>query len=182
METNSACPSYLVPDVLQEGLFVVLVGTAPSKISAAQRAYYANPNNKFWRVLFQVGLTSIQLKPIEYGQLLRYGLGLTDVIKAHCGVDADLPKAAWGHSQLRQKIVKYQPKIVAFTSKRGAAETLELPTRKLPYGLQSQSLEGSELWVLPSTSPLGHSHFRLEPWQDLAMRAKALRAVEFERP
>lgn len=179
IQSDQSSPYYLVPDVLQEDLLLVLVGTAPSRISATQKAYYANPTNKFWRVLYQVGLTPRQLTPAEYSQLPHYGLGLTDVIKVHCGVDSALPQEAWAQSQLRPKIAKYKPQIVAFTSKRGAAETLGVSTGKLAYGLQTQRLEGSEFWVLPSTSPLGHSHFQLEPWQDLAAQVKLLRQTEF---
>ncbi|SMB94901.1 mismatch-specific DNA-glycosylase [Deinococcus hopiensis] len=169
---------YLVPDVLREGLTLVLVGTAPSKISARARAYYANPENKFWRVLREVGLTPRQLAPREYPTLPEYGIGLTDVAKRHSGVDAALPTEAWAPDELREKVRRYRPAIVAFTSKRGASETLGLPTGKLPYGPQLLPLEGAEVWVLPSTSPLGHNHFRLEPWQALAARFREKRAKE----
>lgn len=165
---------YLVPDVLEHGLTLVLVGTAPSKISAAQRAYYANPSNKFWRTLHQVGLTTRQLAPSEYPLLPSFGLGLTDVAKRHSGVDATLPREAWQPEELRAKVRQYQPKLLAFTSKRGAAETLGVSTGKLTYGPQTETLEGAEVWVLPSTSPLGHNYFQLEPWEALGKRVKEL--------
>lgn len=166
---------YLVPDVLQPGLTLVLVGTAPSRISAARQAYYANPMNKFWRTLADVGLTPRQLEPHEYPLLPGFGIGLTDVAKRHSGVDAALPGEAWRPGELREKIARYQPRLVAFTSKRGASETLGLPTGKLPYGQQATRLEGAEVWVLPSTSPLGHNYFQLAPWQALAERFQQLR-------
>ena len=166
---------YLVPDVLREGLTLVLVGTAPSKISARARAYYANPHNKFWWALHAVGLTPRQLAPREYATLPEYGIGLTDVAKRHSGVDAALPKEAWAPEELREKVRRYCPALIAFTSKRGASETLGLPTGKLPYGPQLLPLEGAEVWVLPSTSPLGHTHFQLEPWQALADRVREVR-------
>lgn len=172
---------YLVPDVLRGGLTLVLVGTAPSRISARAKAYYANPENKFWRVLFETGLTPRQLAPREYPTLPEYGIGLTDVAKRHSGVDSALPTHAWAPDELRQKLRTYRPALVAFTSKRGASETLGLPTGKLPYGPQLLPLEGSEVWVLPSTSPLAHTHFRLEPWQALAARVRELREVAGER-
>ena len=171
---------YLVPDVLEPELSLVLVGTAPSQISARAQAYYANPENKFWRTLFEVGLTPRQLAPREYATLPRYGLGLTDVAKRHSGVDAALPTDAWRPAELLTKLEHYRPRIAAFTSKRGASETLGIPTGKLPYGPQERRPLGwpeeTELWVLPSTSPLGHTHFRLEPWQALADRVRALQA------
>ncbi|GBF05120.1 uracil-DNA glycosylase [Deinococcus aerius] len=167
---------YIVPDVLGEGLTLVLVGTAPSRISARARAYYANPENKFWRVLHEVGLTPRQLAPREYAILPQYGIGLTDVAKRHSGVDAALPEEAWAPDELRDKIRTYRPRIIAFTSKRGASETLGVPTGKLPYGPQLLPLEGAEVWVLPSTSPLGHNHFQLGPWQALADRVREVRS------
>ncbi|GGK22511.1 mismatch-specific DNA-glycosylase [Deinococcus malanensis] len=166
---------YLVPDVLQEGLALVLVGTAPSRISARAQAYYANPENKFWRTLHEVGLTPRQLAPQEYRLLPTFGIGLTDVAKRHSGVDAALPGEAWAPHELRAKIRRYSPQLVAFTSKRGASETLGVPTGKLPYGPQVQPLEDAEVWVLPSTSPLGHNHFQLAPWQALGQRFHELR-------
>jgi TDG/mug DNA glycosylase family protein len=172
---------HLVPDVLCGGLTLVLVGTAPSRISAAQRAYYANPANKFWRTLHAVGLTPRQLAPQEYAAVTRYGIGLTDVAKRHSGVDAALPGEAWRPDELRARLARYRPRIVAFTSKRGASETLGVPTAQLPYGPQAQTLEGAEVWVLPSTSPLGHTHFQLGPWQELAARVAELRGGSSRR-
>ncbi|MEW6421427.1 MAG: mismatch-specific DNA-glycosylase [Deinococcota bacterium] len=172
---SPAGEDYLVPDVLQEGLTLVLVGTAPSRISARAKAYYANPENKFWRVLAETGLTPRRLAPREYSTLPHYGIGLTDVAKRHSGVDAALPEEAWAPHELREKIRRYRPAIVAFTSKRGASETLGVPTGRLTYGPQEETLEGAEVWVLPSTSPLGHNHFRLGPWQALADRVGKLR-------
>nr|WP_254632603.1 mismatch-specific DNA-glycosylase [Deinococcus sp. GbtcB9] len=166
---------YLVPDVLRPGLTLVLVGTAPSRISAAARAYYANPGNRFWRTLHEVGLTPQLLLPQEYPRLPEFGIGLTDVAKRHSGVDAALPGHAWAPDELRAKLRAHRPRLVAFTSKRGAAETLGVSTGRLPYGQQPQTLEDCELWVLPSTSPLGQTHFQLAPWQALAARVQELR-------
>ncbi|GGR77940.1 mismatch-specific DNA-glycosylase [Deinococcus sedimenti] len=164
-----------MPDVLRPGLTLILVGTAPSRISAAARAYYANPGNRFWHTLATVGLTPELLMPQEYARLPEFGIGLTDVAKRHSGVDADLPAGAWAPDELRVKLRTYQPRVIAFTSKRGAAETLGVPTGRLPYGPHPEPLEGAEVWVLPSTSPLAQTHFQLAPWQALAARVQALR-------
>lgn len=175
-DTPPSGAGHLVPDLLRSGLGLVLIGTAPSKVSAAAGAYYANPQNKFWRTLHEVGLTPRQFAPREFPELLTLGIGLTDVAKKHSGVDAALPQEAFEADEVRARIAYYRPKLVAFTSKRGASEVLGKPTGKLPYGPQPEPLEGAEVWVLPSTSPLGHNHFRLEPWQDLAQRFREVMA------
>ncbi len=161
---------HLVPDLLAPGLRLVLIGTAPSRISARAGAYYANPQNKFWRVLAEVGLTPRLFAPQEFPALLALGIGLTDVAKKHSGVDASLPADAWEPAEVRARIAYFRPEVVAFTSKRGASQVLGMPTGKLTYGPQSTRLEGAEVWVLPSTSPLGHNHFQIGPWRALAGR------------
>ncbi|WP_425147985.1 mismatch-specific DNA-glycosylase [Deinococcus sp.] len=146
------------------------MGSAPSTISARARAYYANPQNKFWRTLSAAGLTPRQYLPQEYPLLLRLGIGLTDLAKRHAGADAALPRGAWDRGELLEKLELYRPRLVAFTSKKAASEGLGVPTGKLPYGVQAEPLLGAEVWVLPSTSPLGDNHFRLEPWLALGER------------
>lgn len=169
-----ACEGHLVPDVLAPHLRLVLIGTAPSRISAAAGAFYANPQNKFWRVLFEVGLTPRLLAPREFPALLELGIGLTDVAKKHSGVDASLPAEAWEPKEVRARIAFYQPRVVAFTSKRGASQVFGRPTGKFGYGVQPDTLEGAEVWVLPSTSPLAHNYFQLLPWQALSERLRQL--------
>ena len=163
-----------MPDLLQEGLRLILCGSAPSTISARAQAYYANPQNKFWRTLFAAGLTPRQFAPHDYPHLLPLGIGLTDLAKRHAGADAALPRDAWDRAELLLKLEQYRPQVVAFTSKRAASEALGLPTGKLPYGQYPEPLRDAEVWVLPSTSPLGDSHFRIEPWLALGERFRAL--------
>ncbi|WP_407571399.1 mismatch-specific DNA-glycosylase [Deinococcus altitudinis] len=164
---------HLVPDLLAPGLRLVLCGSAPSTISARAHAYYANPQNKFWRTLHAAGLTPRQFSPQEYPALLTLGIGLTDLAKRHAGVDAALPKHAWDRAELLDKLETYRPALVAFTSKRAASEALGVPTGRLVYGQQADPLLGAEVWVLPSTSPLGDNHFQLEPWLALGERFTA---------
>ena len=173
MTTSHDSSDYLVPDLLESGLKLVFCGTAPSRISARARAYYANPQNRFWRTLFEVGLTPRLYSPHEYPRLLEHKIGLTDVAKRHSGVDSSLPIEAFAPLELGLKLVTYRPQMLAFTSKRAAAEVLQVPTGRLEYGLQTLRLEDSALWVLPSTSPLGANHFQLTSWLELAQWFRA---------
>jgi hypothetical protein len=52
------------------------------KRSAAKRQYYAGRGNQFWKVLYDVCLTGGQiLTPVDFGRLLEFGIGLTDLAK-----------------------------------------------------------------------------------------------------
>jgi TDG/mug DNA glycosylase family protein len=63
----------VLPDLLQPGLRVVFCGTAVGRQSAAVGAYYAHPNNRFWRILYQTGLTPLLLEPHQFRDLPSYG-------------------------------------------------------------------------------------------------------------
>jgi len=68
---------HILPDVLAPGLSIVFCGTAAGTESARRRAYYAHPQNRFWRVLHEAGLTPRRLAPAEFALLPDFGLGLT---------------------------------------------------------------------------------------------------------
>lgn len=174
---------YIVPDLLRDGLTLVLCGTAPSLTSARVRAYYAHPQNKFWPTLFRVGLTPRLFRPTEYALLSDLGIGLTDVAKRHSGIDSALPREAFAPLELHDKLRRYRPRLVAFTSKRAASEALGVPTGRLAYGPQTTLGSavipaGTEAWVMPSTSPLGDNHFKIEPWEALAARYRELHDLD----
>src|ERR1700734_2617098 len=78
-------------DLLGESLQVVLCGTAVGTASAKAGAYYAHKQNKFWKILHDTGLTPALLSPHQYRELLRHGVGLTDFVKTHSGMDHQIP-------------------------------------------------------------------------------------------
>jgi double-stranded uracil-DNA glycosylase len=87
----SLTPKPVLDDMLAPGLRIVFCGTAPGRLSAEQQAYYAHPQNKFWRILHETGLTPRRLRPDEYRELLTLGIGLTDIAKHAFGMDNQLP-------------------------------------------------------------------------------------------
>ena len=165
---------HCVPDVLAPGLKVVFCGTALGRVSAERRAYYANPGNFFWRTLANTGLTPYQVAPQDYLSLLGLGLGLTDLCKAHYGNDVELPGDALDAAALRDKIMLYQPLILAFTGKTGASAFLGRPTGDIPIGLQPETLGRSKIWVLPSPSGQARIFWNQNSWQALADTVKAM--------
>lgn len=154
----------ILPDLLQPGLALVFCGTAAGRRSAAERAYYAHPGNLFWRALFEAGLTPRRLLPSEFPQLTELGIGLTDLAKRHSGNDNQLPHDAFDVASLRSKIERYQPRVLAFTSKNAARAVLE---RAVDYGLQPDGIGSTRLVVLPSPSGQARRHWDLHHWQEL---------------
>ncbi|MBI3716816.1 MAG: mismatch-specific DNA-glycosylase [Betaproteobacteria bacterium] len=156
---------HLLPDLLAPRLRLVFCGTAPSRASAAAKAYYAKPGNKFWPTLHTVGITPHRFAPCEYRQLLALGIGLTDLCKVHSGTDAELPDDAFDLAAFRRKMVRHAPHLIAFTSKNAAQAVLGT---KVEYGLQETRIHTSRLFVLPSPSGLATRFFDVTPWRQLA--------------
>ena len=73
----------MLEDVLVHGLSLVICGMAAGPVSAARGEYYAGRGNKFWRTLFEVGLTPRQLAPAEFRLLPTWGIGLTEQVSGH---------------------------------------------------------------------------------------------------
>lgn len=155
----------ILPDVLQPGLALVFCGTAAGRRSAAERAYYAHPGNLFWRALFEVGLTPRLYAPAEFPQLPQYGIGLTDLAKHHAGNDSELPRDAFDASALIAKIKHHAPRLLAFTSKHAAQSALG---HAVDYGLQTETIGSTQLFVLPSPSGQARGHWDIRLWLALA--------------
>src|SRR5699024_5837317 len=160
----------ILPDLLQTGLDLVFCGTAPSRRSAAEGAYYAHPGNTFWRALFEAGFTPRRLAPSEYPLLPNFGIGLTDLAKHHSGNDTELPGEAFGTAALIRKIETFAPRFMAFTSKNAARAALG---HAVSYGMQDEIIGHTSICVLPSPSGQARRFWSLDPWRALARRVSS---------
>jgi double-stranded uracil-DNA glycosylase len=162
----------MLPDVLKPGLRLVICGTAAGKRSAAKSQYYAGRGNQFWKVLYDVGLTGGQiLTPADFGRLPEFGIGLTDLAKKVAGNDHEIAAADHNVEEFRNKLLTFEPKIIAFNGKKAASIFLSRSTLEIPYARQSERVGQSIVWVLPSTSAAARGHWRERPWTDLAKLA-----------
>lgn len=162
----------VLPDLLKPGLRLVFCGTAAGTVSAVRRAYYAHPQNKFWRVLHEVGLTPRRLAPEEFRDLWRYGIGLTDIAKHAFGMDKQLPRGALGAEAvdaLKARIAEVRPGILAFTSLTGGRRVMG---PKASFGRQATKLGDTEVWIMPSPSPTAHWNWDPAVWRQLAKVAR----------
>ncbi len=156
----------ILEDVLKENLRVVFCGTAAGDKSARAGAYYAGPQNGFWEVLFRIRLTRRKLSPHEYKNLLKYRIGLTDLIKNRSGTDDKLYFSESDRKHFHAKIARFRPKALAFNGKRAAQEYFR---RKISYGRQSDSIEETAVFVLPSTSAAARKFWDEKYWRKLAI-------------
>ena len=160
----------VLPDMMRPGLRLVFVGTAAGRRSAEVGAYYAHRGNRFWRTVFEVGLTPRLFAPREFPLLLDLGIGFTDVAKGAAGMDHEIAAAAFDPVGLAEKVARFRPKAIAFTSKRAASYWFRCPTRSLLFGRQAARAMDEDMAVFVLTSPSGAAarYWSIEPWQAVA--------------
>ncbi len=155
--------NYKLPDILKLGLDIVFCGTAAGKKSAAVGHYYANPSNRFWQILCDTGLTPTKMKPEEDKDVLKFSIGLTDLVKDEAGRDHEIEglshKAAL-RERVRIILHTYAPQHLAFVGKGKSAVADALGVQQLNWGRQPEHPEfsGTQIWVLPDPSD-GNEHF-----------------------
>jgi TDG/mug DNA glycosylase family protein len=163
----------ILPDVLAPDLRVVFCGVAPGRVSAARRAYYAGPGNKFWPTLFRTGLTPRLFAPHEYPGVLALGIGLTDVCKTDFGADHELVRDAFDAAGFIAKMERLRPRAIAFDGKFAAKMALGVKT--ISYGRQPEALHGAAMFVLPSPSGRARRFWDERYWFEVAAFVATLR-------
>src|SRR5262245_42364236 len=109
-EQLAAAAGKTLPDVIAPDLRVLFCGINPGLYTAAVGHHFARPGNRFWPALHRSGFTERQLSPFEERELLRSGLGVSNVV-AHATASAAELQAedfAVGGRRLRAKILRYQ--------------------------------------------------------------------------
>ncbi|HSI97741.1 MAG TPA: mismatch-specific DNA-glycosylase [Gaiellaceae bacterium] len=159
-----------VPDVLASGVRVVFCGINPGRRSAAAGAAFANPRNDFWRLLHAAGFTPRVLEPEEQHELLSFGIGLTNAARRTTRGSGELRKVDFaGAAERLEEIVRtLHPRAIAFV---GKAAYNGVFGERAEHGLQARRLEGTALFVLPSTSPANAA----VPWEERLRWFRALR-------
>ena len=143
-------------------------GTAAGRQSAARGAYYAGRGNRFWPVLAETGLVSRRLEPEDFQSLEEFGIGLTDIVKRASGADVELSREDFDTEAFEARMRTFSPRFIAFNGKKAASRVLKCSTKKIRYGLQTQKIGETRLFVLPSTSGAARRFWDIQHWLDLA--------------
>jgi TDG/mug DNA glycosylase family protein len=144
-----------VPDFLRPGLKIVFVGYNPGIRSGETGHHFANPTNRFWKILYEAGLTPRLYAPAEDGLLLELGYGLTNIVPRCTRAASDITpeEFAQGRAELMRKLHYYQPKVVCLVGK-GVYQVYS-GKRLASWGFQADNIiPGTKDFVAPNTSGL----------------------------
>ncbi|MGE7765668.1 G/U mismatch-specific DNA glycosylase [Peribacillus sp. NPDC096540] len=144
-----------ISDHLKENLDILFVGFNPSIRSGQTGHHYANPNNRFWKILFESGLTPRKYHPTEDSSLLDLGYGFTNIVSRPTRGADEITKKEYieGRKQLKKKIEKYKPLLVCFVGKGVYQEYRQI--RNIAWGHQKNSASNETMeFVAPSSSGL----------------------------
>ena len=144
-----------IKDHVKENLNILFVGFNPSIRSGETGHHFANPTNRFWKILHSANITPVLLKGEEDYKLLDYGCGLTNIVARPTKAATDITKVEYeqGRIILKQKIEQYKPKVVCFVGK-GVYEQYA-QKKSVPWGVQEKpAVNGTVDFVAPSSSGL----------------------------
>jgi double-stranded uracil-DNA glycosylase len=147
-----------LPDVVAPDLDVLFCGINPSLTSAARGHHFARPGNRFWPALQRAGLTPRLLTPDEDRELLRYGLGSTNLVDRPTRTAAELrpDELTAGLAALGALVERFRPRRVAVLGI--TAWRLASGRRTAVLGAQPERVGGAETWAVPNPSGLNAHH------------------------
>jgi TDG/mug DNA glycosylase family protein len=144
-----------VPDYLRPGLKIVFVGYNPGIRSGETGHHFANPTNRFWKILYEAGLTPRLYAPAEDGLMLELGLGLTNIVPRCTRAASDIKpeEFAQGRAELLRKLHCYKPQIVCLVGK-GVYQVYS-GKRSASWGFQANNIiPGLKDFAAPNSSGL----------------------------
>jgi TDG/mug DNA glycosylase family protein len=144
--------SPVLADHLAPGLDLVFCGINPGRHSAVSGHHYAGPGNRFWPALHGAGLTPYRLAPREDASLLRYGLGLTNLVaRATAAADElDRSELQAGARRLARRLSELRPRWLAVLGLGAYRSAFAEP--RATVGCQPRTLGGARVWLLPNPS------------------------------
>jgi TDG/mug DNA glycosylase family protein len=152
-------------------LRVLFCGYNPSIHAFQSGHYYANPSNRFYRLLFESGLTPRLLRPEEDALLPGLGIGVTDLCALPSARAVDLPPSSFatGVTALDVLVRAWRPATVCCN---GYGVFRALCGRGVTRaGLQGDVLvAGTPVFAAPSSSGAASAFTaaRAAAWRELA--------------
>ncbi len=134
---------------------ILFVGINPGVRSAAVNHHFAGHSNRFWKLLFDSGVTPERLRAEEDDRMMDWGFGLTNLIpRTTPGIGTLEPaEYAAGLRVLRRKVRRVRPQTVAFLGLTLYRFVFGCPSRvRVTPGWQVETFEAARVFVLPNPS------------------------------
>jgi double-stranded uracil-DNA glycosylase len=149
-----------IPDVIAPGLRVLFCGINPGLVSGATGHHFARPGNRFWPALHRSGFTPRQLRPDEQAELLRWDLGITNLVARTTARAEEFTRAELveGGVVLRAKVEASRPRWLAVVGVIAYRDAFG--DRAAAVGPQRITVGATRVWVLPNPSGL-NAHYDL---------------------
>jgi len=146
--------------VIAPRLDVLFVGINPGLYSGAVGHHFARPGNRFWKALHGSRFTDRLLGPFEERELLRHGLGITNLVARATAGAADLldRELRDGAAEVRGKVERTRPRFVVFLGVGAYRTAFGIPGATV--GPRPERLDPARVWVLPNPSGL-NAHYQL---------------------
>lgn len=152
-----------LPDIVDKNLSVLFVGYNPGMESARTGHHYASRSNRFWKLLYESGLTPHKLKPEDDHKLLELGYGSTNIVRRATTSAKEISQQEFseGAQSLAALIKGIRPKVVCYVGigvyRVFISNMLHIPQSKIAVttGIQETSLiEGVTDYVCSNPSGL----------------------------
>ena len=162
-----------LPDYLRSGLDLVFVGINPGLYSVRKGHYFARKTSRFWPALSASTLSKPMRRNLGVGflgpehdsELIRFGIGLTDVVKRPSANAGELDAREFEEwvPVLIRKLRRYAPRVACFHGLTGFRPFLRIglhSDRQPILGPQPEIISKTRLYVVPNPSP-ANAHFTL---------------------
>ena len=147
-----------VPDLVQPGLRVLFCGINPGLYTGATGHHFGRPGNRFWPALHGAGFTPRLLHAWEQPELLRHGIGVTNVVMRTTATAAELTPDDYGAGgkRLVATVETYQPRVLAVLGI--GAYRAAFGRKGASMGRQRELIGQTHIWVMPNPSGLNANY------------------------
>jgi TDG/mug DNA glycosylase family protein len=154
----AAAEGKTLPDVIALGLDILFCGINPGLYTAAVQQHFGRPGNRFWPTLHKAGFTPHLFAPSEQYELLKLGIGITNVVARATAAADELTRQELieGGKLLERTVRKYKPRYLAIVGMGAYRTAFNRPKAKL--GLQEETIGDTRIWVLPNPSGLNANY------------------------
>ena len=158
----AAAEGKTLPDVIAPNLAILFCGINPGLYTAAVQQHFGRPGNRFWPTLHKAGFTPRLFAPSEQYELLKLGIGITNVVARATAAADELTRGELieGGQILERKVRKYTPGYLAVVGVGAYRTAFGRPKAKL--GLQEEAIGETRIWVLPNPSGLNANYQQAE--------------------